>query len=111
MSAPLSHADKIKAFRRATANLARRIEKQGATPMDDPALEAALRDELGIFGGCGGPAQMHLTWQGSGLKIWASWHVHNHVRERPVLAGAATIAMARMIYGIPDPRDIQLRLF
>ncbi|NOX73861.1 MAG: hypothetical protein GXP03_09655, partial [Alphaproteobacteria bacterium] len=66
--------------------------------MSDDDLAQALQTTLGIFGGSGGPNQLSITYQGSGLKIWASWHVHNHVAEKPLFAGKATIAMARLVY-------------
>jgi len=33
------------------------------------------------------------------------------VLEKPLFAGAATIAKAREVYGITDPNDKQLNLF
>jgi hypothetical protein len=111
MNRLLTKADKVAAFRVATAGFARRIEERGLIPMDDLALEATLHNALGSFAGRCGPDQMHITWQGAGLKIWASWHIHNHVTERPIFAGQATVAMSREIYGIPDPAQTQLSLF
>ena len=66
---------------------------------------------LWAFWWSGGLDQLCITYRGSGLKIWASWHVHNHVAEKPLFADKATIAMAREIYGIADPEDGQMRLF
>lgn len=104
------HADKVAAFQAATGAFARRFANRFAAGMTDVELTDALRDSLGIFGGRGGPAQMHLTWQGVGLKIWASWRVHNHVQERPIFEGAGTVAMAREVYGISNPENSQLSL-
>ena len=55
--------------------------------------------------------QLSITYQGSGLKIWAGWHVINHVTEKPIFEDKATIAMAREVYGIHDPADNQLVMF
>lgn len=108
---PLTQDDKVAAFRAATGVFVRKHADRIAAGMTDEELEAALRDALGSFAGRGGPGQMHLTWQGAGLKIWASWHIHNHVREAPIFAGRQTIAMAREIYGVPDSGNPQLPLF
>lgn len=43
-----------------------------------------------------------------GLKIWGSWQGINHVQDRPLFEGRATIAMAREVYGIRDPADRQM---
>lgn len=107
----LTYADKVAAFQAATSAFARRFANRFAAGMTDAELGDALRDSLGIFGGRGGPGQVHLTWQGAGLKIWASWRIHNHVQEAPIFAGKATIAMAREVYGIPDYGNPQLPLF
>jgi len=77
----LTYADKVAAFRAATGAFARRFGDRFAAGMTDAELEDALRDSLGIFGARGGPGQLHLTWRGAGLKIWASGRVHNYVRE------------------------------
>jgi hypothetical protein len=111
MSGPLTQADRVAAFRAATSGLKRRLPRRKPLAMTDDELSAVLSETLGTFGGRGGPGELHLTWQASGLKIWASWHVHNHVREKPVFAGLTTIAMAREVYGIADPSDRQLALF
>ena len=107
---PLSKADKMAAFKVATASFAREYCEGNRGPMTDEELSVGLRRAMGIFAGCAGPGRMHITWQGAGLKIWASWHVHNHVLERPILAGAATVAMAREIYSITDPANRQMIL-
>lgn len=109
MSRPLTHTDKVAAFKAATAGL----EKRFGSPLEatDEQLHAALRHELGIYGGRSGPGEMHLTWQGAGLRIWASWESHNPYQLAPLFRGAATIAMARVVYGIADPTNPQLSLF
>jgi len=99
------------AFLKATASFPKRYADQIADGMTDDDLAEALRATLGIFGGSGGPDRLSITYQGAGLKIWASWQVHNHVTEPPLFAGKTTIAMAREVYGIVDPEDGQMRLF
>jgi len=108
---PLKQEDKELAFCKATASFPRRYADQIAVGMSDDDLAQALQATLGIFGGSGGPDQLSITYKGSGLKIWASWYVHNHVVEKPLFAGRATIAMARELYGIADPEDGQTCLF
>ena len=79
--------------------------------ISDAELAEALAFELGIFGGRCGPGELSLTYQGAGLKIWISWEIQNHVTTRPTFEGKATVAMARLVYGIKDPADKQLALF
>jgi hypothetical protein len=50
-----------------------------------------------------------ISYQGSGLKIWVDRCIGSH-RGKPILAGAATVAMARAVYGIKDPTDRQMTL-
>ena len=109
----LSNEDRETAFLRATGGFSgarERWKNRAREGRTDEQLADDLKFEIGIFGGCGGPESLNITYQGSGLKIWASWHVHNHVREKPIFQGAATIAMARHTYGIPNPDDDQLSL-
>lgn len=88
-----------------------RWAEHARTGMTDEELTASLSRALGIFGGSGGPNCFHIVHQGSGLKIWASREVTNHVTTPPLFAGAATVAMAREVYGIADPTDNQMCLF
>jgi hypothetical protein len=108
---PLTQEDKELTFRKATASFPNRYADQIAAGMNEDDLAQALHATLGIFGGSGGPDQLSITYRGSGLKIWASWYVHNHVAERPLFAGKATIAMAREVFGIADPEEEQMRRF
>ena len=78
--------------------------------MTDPELEAALEISLGIMGGSCGPGMMDVTFQGPGLRIWASREITSHYNTRPIFAGHATVAMAREVYGITNPQARQLRL-
>lgn len=113
MTYPLTEADKRNGFIRATNGLsgAERWTARAARGMSDAELAEALTFELGIFGGSCGPEQLSLTFQGSGLKIWISWEVHNTVTTKPTFEGKNTIAFARLVYGIKDPADRQLALF
>lgn len=106
----LTRADKEAVFSKATSALPKWFASQIALGMTDTELESALKLILGMFGGSCGPDRLCITFQGSGLKIWGSWHIQNHVTEKPLFAGKATIAMARHVYGIADPSDHQLQL-
>lgn len=73
-SRPLTADEKLWAFMRATGGFSRSEERwseRAETGLCDAALEKALRFELGIMGGSCGPGQLHLAYQGAGLKIWA----------------------------------------
>lgn len=111
---PLTEEDRIKGFIKATGGFARSAERwkeRAAKGMTDEELAEALAQELGIFGGSCGPDELSLTFQGARLKIWISWEIQNHVQTRPAFQGKSTIAMARLVYGIKDPADIQFALF
>lgn len=108
---PLTHAEREAAFRTATRCLIAwhgEELKQGVT--DDRLRELLVR-ALGIFGGSCGPDRLHVTYQGSGLKIWASRKIHNHVTMTPTFQGELVVKMAREIYGITDPNEDQLSMF
>ncbi|MEL7197919.1 MAG: hypothetical protein AAGL10_06355 [Pseudomonadota bacterium] len=109
-STPLSPQEREQAFRRATSGFAKRFAEEIENGMSDEALEAALHQSLDIFGGSGGPGELHVTFQGSGLKIWASREVHNHVTTKPFCQGASTVKMAREVYTIVDPTSAQMAL-
>ena len=108
---PLTEADKVMIFKLATASLPRRYSDAINAGMSDEDLSNALQSVLGIFGGSGGPGRPSISFTGSGLRIWGGWHIVNHVTEKPIFAGAATVAMARTVYKIKDPKDDQLALF
>jgi hypothetical protein len=110
---PLTREDRERAFRRATHGFAGsgdRWARHAETGLTDEQLKDVLAFELGIFGGSCGPGHMDVAYQGAGLKIWAAWHSLNTVQEDPIFQGAATIAMARQLYGIGNPNDTQLAL-
>lgn len=111
---PLTEADRIAGFRRATCSMAgahERWRERVRTGLSSVELAEALSYELGIFGGCGGPDCLSLTYNGAGLKIWISWEIHNSHQMKPTFSGDATIAMARLVYGVKDPEEVQLALF
>lgn len=110
MSTPLSHDEKVAAFKAATRSLIHWYGDELAAGVTDARLEELLKQALGIFGGSSGPDRLSLTFQGAGLKIWASRGGHNHVTDKPVFQGKATVKMAREVYGIPDPANSQMRL-
>ncbi|WP_370173015.1 MULTISPECIES: hypothetical protein [Hyphomonas] len=108
---PLTHAEREAAFRTATRCLIAwhgEELKQGVT---DDRLRELLGRALGIFGGSGGPGQLNITYQGSGLKIWASREIHNHCQMKPTFQGEFVVKMAREIYGISDPSEDQMSMF
>jgi hypothetical protein len=114
MTRPLTDADKRDGFIRATGGFSgarQRWAERAARGLTDPELAEALAFELGIFGGSYGPGELSLTFQGAGLKIWIAWDIQNHVTTRPTFEGRNTIAMARLVYGIKDPSNLQLALF
>ncbi len=110
MTRPLTEADKHAGFLRATASMSGAKQRWAARGLTDAELAEALAYELGIFGGSCGPEILALTYQGAGLKIWISWEVHNHVTMKPTFDGKATLAMARLVFGIQDPADRQRSL-
>ena len=106
----LSRHDKMEVFRLATRGFISRYQNKITEGMNDCELENALKDTLGIFGGSGSPHRLSITYQGAGLKIWGGWHIVNHVIEKPLFQGNATITMAREIYSIANPHSVQLSL-
>lgn len=108
---PLTIAERMTAFRTATSSLPRWYAEQVTTGMTDEELGDALGRVLGIWGGSCGPGAPDVSFQGSGLRIWASWEIRSHRGDKPLFSGAATIAMAREIYGIANPQNHQMRLF
>ena len=107
---PLTAEDKVTAFRTATGSFVVWYAGQIELGMTDPELEAALELSLGIMGGSCGPGMMDVSYQGPGLRIWATWEISSHYGTKPLFAGHATLAMAREVYSIADPQNRQLRL-
>ena len=110
MDTPLTPDEKVAAFKVATRSLLHWHGHEIATGVTDERLEELLRRALGIFGGSGGPDRLSVTYQGSGLKIWAGRTAVNHVTEKPLFQGRVTVRMAREVYAIPDPSDDQMKL-
>jgi len=111
----LTEEDKKNAFITAVTsyqNADNRWQERNRSGLTDAQLEEALRYELGIYGGCSGhnnrPA---VEYQGSGLKIWASWGHFNSCIDQPIFEGRSTLKMAREVYQISNPDDTQLSLF
>lgn len=111
MTRPLSAEEKVAAFKVATDYFARRLTEHGNCPMDDFTLEAMLRKAMGVRDMRYSPGKLHVSWKGSGLRIWATRSIHDFHDGPPLIAGARTLAMAREVYGIPHPGDAQLSLF
>jgi hypothetical protein len=88
-----------------------RWRERAKTGLSDLELAQALSYELGIFGGSSGPDCLSLTHKSAGLKIWISWETHNSYQMKPTFSGETTIAMARLVYGVRDPEEVQLALF
>lgn len=107
----LSNTDKEEIFRIATRALPKWYAAAIAKGMTEAELTAALEQVLGIFGGSCGPGRMDVAHQAAGLKIWGGWHFVNHHTEKPLFKDAATLAMARHVYGIANPDDDQMALF
>lgn len=110
MTKPLTRADKRQAFERATRSLITWHGEEVAEGVTDERLAELLAEVLGIFGGSGGPNSTSITYTGSGLKIWAGWTTVNHVTDKPIFQGSATVKMAREVYKISDPSDDQVQL-
>ena len=108
---PLTHAEREAAFRTATRCLIAWHGKELKQGVTDERLRELLVRALGIFGGSGGPNQLNVTYQGSGLNIWASREIHNHVKLKPTFQGELVVKMAREIYEISDPSEDQLSMF
>lgn len=109
----LTEADRIAGFTRATSGMAgarNRWRDRAGRGLSDEDLAAALAFEIGEWGGSADPDGLCLTYKRSGLKIWISWEIENTYQTPPTFVGAATIAMARAVYGIKDPADRQLAL-
>lgn len=104
---PLTHAEREVAFRQATRCLIAWHGDELKQGVSDDRLAELLKRALGIFGGSCGPNRLHVSHQGSGLKIWASREIHNHCQMAPTFQGAQTVNMAREVYGITDPNSPQ----
>ena len=108
---PLADADMIAAFKACTRSFPERYRAQIAAGMTDAELARALDEVIGILGGASARTEIPaIAYKGAGLKTWASWDSPD-MRDRPIFAGEATVALARQLYAIPNPSDMQMRLF
>ena len=111
----ISEADRLYAFTVSTsgsAGAADRWASRSRSGLTDDELWTALSSEIGEFGGRSGPDRMCVTYQSSGLRIWGSWHMMPIPSDNrvPLFKGLSTLAMARRVYGVADPTDMQLEL-
>ena len=107
---PLTHAEREAAFRIATRSLISWYGDELKRGVTNDRLRELLGKALGVFGGSCSPGRLHVSYQGSGVKVWASREMHNHSILKPILQGEKTVGMARDIYAIPNPADDQLKL-
>lgn len=104
MTTPFNHQDIVKAFRRATNGISGSAERWAArlrTGLSDEQLAEALEYEIGqiteeFYGDIG------IAAEGHGLKIWVGEFPNRH-KDKPLFQGAATVRMAREVYGIAKP--------
>lgn len=107
----LSAAEQRTVFCQVTRALPQNYGDAIVRGMSDAELIEALKATLGIFGGSCGPDCLSVAYQGAGLKIWGGRHIVNPMQEKPLFAGAKTIATARLVYDIHNPDDPQMTLF
>jgi hypothetical protein len=107
---PLTEAEGKEIFRRATGSFSgsnERWQERAQSPMTDEEVAKALRYEIGIEGGSGGPNMMWVHQRGNGLKIWGHLEYQNPYMDKPLWTAASTVAMARKVYGINTPENWQ----
>lgn len=110
----LTEENRKEAFLRSVMNMEgakMRWQERAKTGLTDSELEKALRYELGTAGGSGGSDILNISYQGSGLKIWAGWRYILTSYDVPIFEGKSTIAMARKTFNIANPNDKQISLF
>lgn len=111
MNRPMLEADKFYCFRRATESMSgasERWKERALQPISDKHLVEALSYELGELGGGCGPNEPEFWYRRNGLKIWGAWSSSFLPKtEAPLWAGAATVAMARQVYGIKTPEEFR----
>lgn len=111
---PLTEDDKQEAAIRAMTSFSdakKRWQERAKTGLNDIDLSDAIRYELGIAGYSGCRDGLKVSYSGAGLKIWASWDGVNTYEQKPIFQGKQTIAMARLVFNIPNPEDKQISLF
>src|ERR1700687_1069284 len=82
-----------------TQGAAERWHSRAEKEMTDEELTAALAHEIGQ-GGSAGANFLCLEYRSAGLQIGINREIVNSREVKPTLAGAATVAMARRLYGI-----------
>lgn len=90
------------------ADAAARWEADATRGLTDSQLAERLAYELGSYGGHARTG-LDVEYTADGLRIWA--RTDGFVRrttDAPIMQSAATIAFARVVYGIPDPDQSQL---
>lgn len=105
----LTEPDKLFVFIRCTqamSGAAKRWAERARKPMTDDELHNALAFEIGDCGGGGSPDGPDYHYRASGLRLWGGW-TYPREKDEPVLRDAATIAMARKIYGIKTPEEFR----
>jgi hypothetical protein len=90
-------------------NAAERWKARAEVAMSDSDLAEHIEYELGLFGGFYGPNGLSVIYKGLGLKVWVG-HGYAKSDGPATYFGAASIAMARKLYGIKQPGDTQMRL-
>jgi hypothetical protein len=86
------------------------LNATGAVSLTDTQLADLLGKRMSIYGSSDGPDRLTLSIRRAGLTIWASWEGVS-AGEPPIFEGASTVRMARHVYSIPDPDQLQLTLF
>jgi len=103
-SRDLTAEDRLYVFKRCTGNF---LHYVGEGPKTDAEVSEALSRSLGIEGGGGSPDSPDYHYRGAGLRIWGGWTYPNSRTDKPLWAGAATVAMARQVYGIKTPEEFR----
>ena len=106
-SRQLTEADMLFVFLRCTramSGAADRWDDRARKPMTDEELKEALAWEIGDCGGGGSPDGPDYHYRSSGLRIWGGW-VFPRERDEPLFKDAATMAMARKVYGNKTPEQ------
>lgn len=118
---PLTEKQIILGFRRATRGFTQNCwtewTEMARIGMTDEVLEIRLKLCIGIMGASSGCDEYpEYSYQASGLKIWLGNDQWGRISERgndvkPTFQGKQTIAMARRVYGIKNPNQLQAELF
>ena len=100
---PLTQQDKIEVFKIVTRSI-RHYADQYQKGITDDALKQLLSTVMGIAGGFSGHDHLpSVSYQGSGLKIWASHDGLPLSTQKPFISGNMSLKWARQAYNIPYP--------